>query len=414
MMFSCAESGDVIPEVEKIPINISVGQQTRANDEAFENGDKVGIYVVNYSGETAGTLAASGNQVDNAQFAYDGSKWSPENSIYWKDGSTAADFYAYYPYSASPNISAHPFSVAADQSEEADFWASDFLWGKTTKVLPTPNAVAIQTNHSLSRIIVEIKPGTGFTAESWAAAEKSVKICDVKTSATIDLSTGVASATGDAGEIIPLYAAETGTTLSYKAMMIPQVVADNSKLVVVTVDGTDYVYRKGYTFQANTQHTFTVTVNKSGSNVAVTIGEWTIDDTANEGNAEKISNSIIEYTSTAKIDLTSSSDFGANIEYHEWDSTTGLGTITFDGSITKIGSNSFRECTSLTSITIPDGIEEIGERAFSSCSSLINVTIPASVIKIGNYAFSACGSLSSIIIPENVNWIGESAFNDCI
>ncbi|MBQ8437885.1 MAG: hypothetical protein IJX21_03955, partial [Alistipes sp.] len=51
MMFSCAESGDVIPEVEKIPINISVGQQTRANDEAFENGDKVGIYVVNYSGE---------------------------------------------------------------------------------------------------------------------------------------------------------------------------------------------------------------------------------------------------------------------------------------------------------------------------------------------------------------------------
>ncbi|MBQ5704324.1 MAG: fimbrillin family protein, partial [Alistipes sp.] len=100
LMLSCSQE-DIVPTIEQIPINISVGQQTRANDDAFENGDEVGIYVVNYSGETAGTLAASGNQVDNAQFTYDGSKWSPENSIYWKDSSTAADFYAYYPYSAS-------------------------------------------------------------------------------------------------------------------------------------------------------------------------------------------------------------------------------------------------------------------------------------------------------------------------
>lgn len=420
MMFSCAESGDVIPEVEKIPINISVGQQTRANDEAFENGDEVGIYVVNYSGETAGTLAASGNQVDNAQFAYDGSKWSPENSIYWKDGSTAADFYAYYPYSASPNISAHPFSVAADQSEEADFWASDFLWGKTTKVLPTPNAVAIQTNHSLSRIIVEIKPGTGFTNASWAAAEKSVKICDVKTSATIDLSTGVASATGDAGEIIPLYAAETGTTLSYKAMMIPQVVADNSKLVVVTVDGTDYVYRKGYTFLANTQHTFTVTVNKSGSNVAVTIGEWTIDDTANEGDAEDESESVastipnneIWYTATAKVEP-KSGNYGANIESNEWNSSTGKGVIKFDGDITSIAYNAFQDCDALMGITMPNSIISINSYAFDDCDNLLEVELPNGITTISDYTFNTCGKLEKITMPDNVLSIGKYAFNYC-
>ena len=286
LMFSCSQE-EVIPEIEKIPINISVGQQTRANDTTYENGDEVGIYVVNYNGATAGTLATSGNQVDNAQFTFDGSKWSPENSIYWKDKSTAADFYAYYPYSESTNISAHPFSVQANQSSEDAFWASDFLWGKTTKVSPTKNAVPIVTNHSLSRILVDIKPGNGFTAESWAAATKSVKICDVKTSATIDLSTGIATATGNNCEIIPLAAAETGTTLSYQAMMIPQVVADNSKLVVVTVDGVDYVYRKGFTFKANTQHKFTITVNKNGSSVDVTIGEWTTETIPNEGTAEE-------------------------------------------------------------------------------------------------------------------------------
>lgn len=284
-MFSCSKSEDAPTILEKLPINISVGQQTRANDTTYENGDKVGIYVVNYNGSTAGNLATSGNQVDNMLFSYDGSKWSPEQSIYWKDSSTAADFYAYYPYSASANISAHSFSVQTDQSDENDFWASDFLWGKTTNVSPTPNAVSIKTNHSLSRVIINVKPGSGFTDEAWTDAEKSVKICDVKTSATIDLATGVATATGNAGEIVPLAAAEAGTTLSYKAMMVPQVVADNSKLVVVTVDGTDYIYRKGYTFSPNTQHTFTVTVNKSGSNVDVTIGEWAIDSTTNEGDA---------------------------------------------------------------------------------------------------------------------------------
>ena len=95
------------PDAGKLPINISVGQQTRANDEVFEDGDEVGIYVVNYDGSTAGTLTVSGNQVDNALFTFDGSKWTPENSIYWKNANTAADFYAYYPYSSSPNISAH-------------------------------------------------------------------------------------------------------------------------------------------------------------------------------------------------------------------------------------------------------------------------------------------------------------------
>ena len=388
-LLSCSK-GNLISHIEKIPINISVGQQTRANDTTYENGDEVGIYVVNYDGSTAGSLEEEGNQVDNMRFEYNGGAWTPDASIYWKDKSTSADFYAYYPYNASANVSAHSFSVQADQSTEDAFWASDFLWGKTTKVSPTKNAVPIETNHSLSRILVDIKPGNGFTAESWATATKSVKICDVKTSATIDLSTGIATATGNNGEIIPLAAAKTGTTLSYKAMMIPQVVADNSKLVVVTVDGVDYVYRKGFTFKANTQHKFTIKVNKSGSSVDVTIGEWTTEEIPNEGTAEEIAYSIIEYTATSKISLTSYNDFGANIESHNWDSTTGFGTITFDSNITKIGDNSFRECSSLVSITIPEGINEIGDRAFSSCSSLTNVTIPASVNIIGDYAFSDC------------------------
>lgn len=64
LMLSCTME-DAMPQMGKLPINISVGQQTRANDDTFDVNDEIGIYVVNYNGDTAGSLVASGNQVDN-------------------------------------------------------------------------------------------------------------------------------------------------------------------------------------------------------------------------------------------------------------------------------------------------------------------------------------------------------------
>ncbi|MBR5885063.1 MAG: fimbrillin family protein [Alistipes sp.] len=398
LMFSCSENLSETPFEEKLPINISVGVQTRANDNSFDDGDAVGIYVVNYDGTTAGTLLTEGNQADNTKFTYNGSAWNSDETIYWKDKSTTTDFYAYYPYSASVDITAHQFDVKADQSNETNFWASDFLWGKTANVVPTSSAVTIQTNHSLSRIIVEVKPGSGFTSATWAAANKSVKICDVKTAATIDLATGVATATGDASEIIPF-----ATTSNYKAMMVPQTVADDSKLIVVTVDGTEYVYRTGYTFKANTQHNFSITVNKGASSVNVTIGEWNIDSVINEGSAvEEVKNIIptipnneIWYTTTDGNIVTSPT---SGTFYNQKSNTyaDGKGVIVFNSNVTSISSNQFKSLTKLESVVIPDSVTEIGISSFSGCSSLKSATLGSGLKYIDENAFSNCTALVEI------------------
>ena len=99
----------------------------------------------------------------------------------------------------------------------------------------------------LAGFVIFLYPGNGFTEDTWNAAIKSVRISGVKTSAIINLSTGVVTATGNAGEIIPLATSED----EFEAVTIPQEVADNSKFIVINVDGIDYIYYSGYDFNKN-------------------------------------------------------------------------------------------------------------------------------------------------------------------
>lgn len=276
-MVSCSDNVENVPttpETDKLPINIST-TLTRATDSAFEAGDKVGIFVVN----EPNALATSGNHVDNMGFTYS-TTWTPDTPIYWLDQTTMADFYCYYPYAEGANTAAHTFATKANQSQLADYKASEFLWGKTTGVTPTEEAVNITTNHTFSNALVILKPGDGFTEESLAAATKSVKICGVKTNATIDLATGVATANGNATEVTPYL-----DGAQYRALIVPQTTAEGA-LIVVTVDGVDYTLSRSMTFKANKQHKFTVTLNKVSNGVNVGIGGWETDEEDYGGDAE--------------------------------------------------------------------------------------------------------------------------------
>ena len=276
-MVSCSDKVENVPttpETDRLPINIST-TLTRATDSAFEAGDKVGIFVVN----EPNALATSGNHVDNMGFTYT-TTWTPDTPIYWLDQTTKADFYCYYPYAEAANTAAHAFATKADQSSLANYKASEFLWGKTTGVAPTEEAVNITTNHTFSNALVILKPGDGFTEESLAAATKSVKICGVKTNATIDLATGVATATGNATEVSPYL-----DGAQYRALIVPQTTAEGA-LIVVTVDGVDYTLSRSMTFKANKQHKFTVTLNKVSNGVNVGIGGWETDEEDYGGDAE--------------------------------------------------------------------------------------------------------------------------------
>ena len=266
--------------VDRLPIKINL-EKSRANDTAFESGDQVGLYVVNYNGSTAGTLTSTENHINNACFTLS-TDWRAEEELYWKDASTKADFYAYYPYGNPTDVLAYPFSVNTDQSAEADYWASDFLWGKRSGVAPTKNAVTITTEHLLSNALVYIKAGEGYSATELATADVEVKICNIKNSATINLATGVATATGGVTEIIPW-----NTGAYYRAMIVPQTVSSDTNLVSVKINGKEYAFATDITFAAGTQHKIEVTISapSNGLVASFSIKEWSVDDNIYSGEA---------------------------------------------------------------------------------------------------------------------------------
>lgn len=277
--------GEETPDVKKLPINISTIlsgiEETRATDYSFENGDEAGLYVVNRNSDgTATDLKNTGNYVDNMKFTYN-SVWQSESQIYWMDDKTHADFYLYYPYTATiNNVSAVPFSVKADQSTLDAYKAGDMLAGSTMDVAPTDAAVKITVKHLMSQILIKLVAGNGFTDETLAAANVSVKVNGVKTQSTVDLATGAVTATGTATSITPL---KDGG--SYKALIVPQSVAEGN-LITVNVDGRDFNLKKAFEFVGGTRHKFTVTLSKTSSGINVGIDQWEDEGIDNGGTAE--------------------------------------------------------------------------------------------------------------------------------
>lgn len=131
-------------------------------------------------------------------------------------------------------------------------------------------------------------------------------------------------------------------------------------------------------------------------------------------------NNKIIYTSTSgdiicpRIFSNSAVDgegFGANIVSNEY--KDGIGVITFDGDVTLIGHDAFRESVALTSIIIPDSVQAIAVKAFRNCDNLTSVTIGNGTTGIGDYAFEYCESLKNITFGDSMKWIGYMAFKYC-
>lgn len=453
---------------------ISQMSTTRVNDEGFCNGDAVGIYVVNNENGAPGTLRLEGNQADNVRYVYDepNNKWTPDETVYFRDKRTHVDIIGYYPYSTPTSVDAYPFEVAKDQSADAangqlgGYEASDFLYAKSADIEPTSSRIALTFRHRMASVQVELSEGTGFADGEWSGLEKQVLVTNTVRKAAIDLATGAITPVGDVPStgIVPYKNGE-----QFRAVVVPQTVAASAALFNITVDGTSYIFRKSEPFEYvdGKLHKFTVEVSRKGASGLVfeLIGEsitaWETDNVSHDATAREyvvidvpaadaegsaLKAAVIaagkDYTKIKHLKVTgeiNQLDFNfmrdemqvlqsINLKeveiaaYNEYypaneipnyafnDKST-LVRFVFPENITEIGYQAFCKTNLTGSLIIPNHVTKIDERAFCYCPLGGTLTLPKSLITINPYAFAQTNLTGTLNIPESVRSIKQGAFS---
>lgn len=268
-LFSCSSNPSpdpTPPNPDKMPLTIQGGiaPYTKASDAGFDNGDAVGIYVVDYSNPTTpGVLQASGNHATNNKHVYNTSdnSWKPDagQQIYWNDETTKVDIYGCYPYHEGTAVQ-YSASVQADQSTPANYAASDFMWTKKAGVAPQTTPIPLDFGHKMSKLVITLIAGDGFTADEFAAASKAVRLYGVNLKAEINIATGEVSVRDNYSVVETITPYQDGNT--YKAIIAPQTIPANGLTIEAMIDGISYISQTAFTFISNKQHNLEITINK--------------------------------------------------------------------------------------------------------------------------------------------------------
>ncbi|MBQ5693335.1 MAG: leucine-rich repeat protein [Alistipes sp.] len=448
---------------------------TRVDDNGFCDGDQVGLYGVNYTDNNTlpGTLHDEYNQVNNALYTYskESGAFTSSGSFYYKDVETNIDLYAYYPFAHPESVNAYEFEVALDQNLGTGHAMSDFLWAKATNVTPSESKVSLRFSHRLSLANVILKEGTGFGDGEFAQLDKSVLALNTTRKATIDLSTGIATATGEPEkEGIIMKATDEG----FRAIVVPQSVAGSTPLFAITIDGITYHFKRDEVtaYQAGKMAKFTITINRKAHTgtyelvlTDTSIEDWIADidtyggearqyfvvhldeagelerkiDEAKKNPAKiknlKVSGKIcagdfdfmrdkmeilqavnLKETKVVKCwyyVVTYEGDSSSTTEYFEGalPSTTAECKEIADARAAKLGKKIKSYGSAKVKTTVADNIP-VG--AFKDKTTLAYFAFPEYITSIAGKAFQGCSLLmGALVIPDSVTEIGTDAFADC-
>lgn len=454
----------------KLQANIDQLNTTRVDDSGFTDGDKIGIFMVDFENGIPGNLKDEGNRADNYAFTYNGDKvcWESSQSLFFKDASTPADFYGYYPYlNTISSVKSIDFSVERNQSTEAKpdqlsgYEKSDLLWAKTSGVSPTTPLINLTFNHILAGIEVNLIKGEGFTEAEWIESNKAVIVGETITDGVLDMSTGIAQSSNNSDKHSIIAKAHDN---SFRAIVIPQCVRAGNPVMHINVGSDSYNFIKNVDMEYLSEklHKFTFEVSKKNLNgdyefnlVDESITVWESDPDSHDGITKeyltvdiKQNQSLEEALTEAKINVSKvvnlkvtgfmiDSDF-----YYIRDNMKKIQALNLksvkilDGihgnSKDAIPSIALANCVTLKTIILPDKLERIEDYAFGGTILEGSLKIPNGVKYIGNYAFTnywnensgyselpggkllANNNLTgSLELPSSLEYIGDEAFRDC-
>lgn len=391
---------------------------TRVSDSGFEDGDRMGVFVLDYDGDNPEEIDG-GPHASNVRFAFSAAdnSWSGATDIYWTDASTPADLIAYYPFRDGITDSRHmPIEVERHQerprteSSLGGYESSDFLYAKASRVMPTSEKVDLVFSHALAGLRVTLLAGNGFSASEWSETEKTVLFPEMVSGGEIDLATGVVVPDQkQRTSIIPVNYNE-----DFRAVTIPQTLPSGATAVALTVDGISYNLTKesAIELQPGKLHSFTITVNRKGegglefklTDESITpwldngefrdglIRQYTIIDVPQKGTLSQI-------VSEMNLELGRIYNLKLRGELDEQDFTF------IRENIPNLKAINLYE----TTVYSEGRPHVIPRHAFFGKDVLSHVVFPRKLKEFGNGAFARTGLMGCLVIPEGVEKIGDNS-----
>ena len=214
-----------------IVLTATIENETRAAEglqESFTAGDEVGVYIAKEKDGTTAYLA------ENKLFKVksNGKLEASDGTRYiYPDASYETRIYAYKPYSGNGVVN-NVFSVAADQTTEANYIASDVLWGEPKNGNPVTreSAIDLEFEHRCAKLVVNLTVADGLNLKGGTLCTSEV-VTGMKLS---DIASGTFLATTDKGEITFGNLTDAATQ-THVAVLVPQNVPAGTELVRITL-----------------------------------------------------------------------------------------------------------------------------------------------------------------------------------
>ena len=325
------DSSENTPE-NNAPVPILLGTSlevnTRSNSQTLQatelaDGTSVGVYIYHN-----GTTTSASTSYGYKNLAYTAGNATGDLTLvtatdqpyFPQDKTKTIDIYAFAPrtgvYTSTAELSTltaeNAFTTTADQTTDANYRASDFVWGKAAAVTyataSSSTKVEIPLKHKLSKVNINIAPGTGMTLTQLAHAR--IKLNGVILDGTVNFTTGAVTTSGTTASSVILTSnadasssatttfsagspATSYTACTSSAVIIPQTIAASTSFITVELwDGTAYTTAYNVkttattTFDAEKVYTYNIIVNSQGLSLTTTIADWTSAGSAINGTAE--------------------------------------------------------------------------------------------------------------------------------
>ena len=245
----------------------------------FEEGDEIGVYVVNdegnlVSGETYNSnvryVVRNATHLENNEQRQVLLPFNPNEAV---TKNPAYHYVLYYPYDADMTLNRlkdYTHNVATDQGEAGAFEASDLLWCYYTPPAGSTEAYEVAFDHAMAQIVV-LLGGIYMPGENQASAVQllnmSVQATDINMVQPGGTSFSYTTSNTKVKEIGAWWF-EKGSTddlLQYRACIPAQAIGAGEPLVRIHFNSATYKdYKINTELQLKPGHTYTLTLSKEG------------------------------------------------------------------------------------------------------------------------------------------------------